>query len=108
MANNTDQATTFSKTNTRFYVPVITLSTQDNAKQLEQVRSSFKRTINWNKYQSKNQYYNVMINGQNFFDQSVRNYLITYDGIQKLQQVKGITTQLVVCWIIIISKTILR
>ena len=49
-----------------------------------------------------------MINGQNFFDQSVRNYLITYDGIQKLQQVKGIITQLVVCWIIINSKTILR
>ena len=108
MANNTDQATTFSKTNTRFYVPVITLSTQDNAKQLEQVRSSFKRTINWNKYQSKNQYYNVMINGQNFFDQSLRNNLITYDGIQKFQQVKGIITQLVVCWIIIISKTILK
>ena len=108
MANNTDQATTFSITNTRFYVPVITLSTQDNAKQLEQVRSGFKRTINWNKYQSKNQYYNVMINGQNFFDQSLRNNLITYDGIQKFQQVQGIITQLVVCWIIIISKTILK
>ena len=34
-------------------VPVVTLSTQDNAKLLQQLRSGFKRTINWNKYQSK-------------------------------------------------------
>ena len=33
-----------------FYVPVLTLSTQDNAKLLDQLKSGFKRTINWNKY----------------------------------------------------------
>ena len=27
--------------------------------------------------------YNVMIDGQNFFDQPIRNNLITYDNIQK-------------------------
>ena len=31
----------------------MTLSTQDNAKWLEQLKSSFKRTISWNKYQCK-------------------------------------------------------
>ena len=34
-------------------VPLLTLSTQDNAKLLEQWRSGFKRAINWNKCQSK-------------------------------------------------------
>ena len=35
------------------YVPVVTLSTQDNAKLLQQLKSSSKRTINWNRYQSE-------------------------------------------------------
>ena len=35
------------------YVSVVTLSTQDNAKLLEQLKSSFKRAINWNKYEPK-------------------------------------------------------
>ena len=53
MANNADQGTTFSITDTKLYFPVATLSTQDDAKLLEQLKSSFKRTMNWNKYQSK-------------------------------------------------------
>ena len=48
-----NQATTFVITETKLYVPVVTLSTQDNAKLLQQLKSGFKRTINWNKYQSK-------------------------------------------------------
>ena len=28
--------------------------------------------------------YNVMIDGQNFFDQAIRNNLITYDNIRKI------------------------
>ena len=47
------QAATFSITDTKLYVPVVTLSTQDNAKLLEQLKSGFKRTINWNKYQTE-------------------------------------------------------
>ena len=35
------------------YVPVVTLSTQDNVKLLKHLELDFKRTINWNKYQSK-------------------------------------------------------
>ena len=45
MAN---QVATFARTDTKLHVPVITLLTQDNAKLLEQLKSGFKRTINWN------------------------------------------------------------
>ena len=34
-------------------VTVVTLSTQDNAELLEQLKSGCKKTINWNKYLSK-------------------------------------------------------
>ena len=47
------EETKFAMTDTKRYVPVVTLSTQDNAKLLEQLRSGFERTIYWNKYQSK-------------------------------------------------------
>ena len=40
-------------TDTKLYVPVATLSAQDNIKLLQQLESGFKRTINWNKYLSK-------------------------------------------------------
>ena len=52
LSNNT-KATAFAVTDTKLYVPVVTLSTQDNAKLLQQLKSGFKRTINWKKYQSK-------------------------------------------------------
>ena len=118
------QATEFSISDTNSFVPVVTLSIQDHAKLLKQLKSRLKKTINWKKYQSKmlterqNQYLdylidpsfqgitrlfvlvfqneaqrishrryyfptveikncNVMINGQNFFNQPVRNNLIT-------------------------------
>ena len=45
--------TKFSITDTKLYVPIVTLPTQDNVKLLQQLRSAFKRAINWNKYQSK-------------------------------------------------------
>ena len=35
------------------YVRIVNLSTQDNAKLLEQLKPGFKRTIDWNKFQSK-------------------------------------------------------
>ena len=42
----------FTITETNLYVPVVTLSTQDNAKLLPQLKI-FKRTISWNKYLTK-------------------------------------------------------
>ena len=63
-----NQVITFSITDTKLYVPVVTVSTQDNAKLLEQFfKNGFKRTINWNKYQSKklrerqNQYLDYLV-----------------------------------------------
>ena len=153
--NVANQGGTFSITDTKPYVLVVTLSTQDIAKLLEQLKSGFKRTINWNKYQAKvstervNQYldylidpsfqgvnrlfvlplknepqrtsykryylptkeiknYNIMIDGQNFFHQPIRNYLITYDNIRKIATGQGDDYTLVACWTIIISKTIIR
>ena len=50
---NDAKATTFAITDTKRYIPVVTLSTQDNARLLQQLKSSFKRIINWSKYQSK-------------------------------------------------------
>ena len=41
---------TFTITETNLYVPVVTLSAQDNAKLLPQLKSGFKRTISQNKY----------------------------------------------------------
>ena len=48
--SNDTKATTFAKTDTKLYVPLVTLLAQDKPKLLEQLKSSFKRTINWNKY----------------------------------------------------------
>ena len=119
-------ATKFSIIDAKFYVPVVTLLTQDNAKLFEQLKPRFKSTTNWNKYQTKvsteriNQYLDFsihpsfqgedrlfvlsfeneaqrasykryylpireiknyfMIDGQNFFDQPIRNNLVTYDN----------------------------
>ena len=48
-----NQATAFAITDTKPYVPVVTLLTNDKAKPLQQLESGFKCTINWNKYQLK-------------------------------------------------------
>ena len=115
------QEPTFPITDSKHYVPVVTLSTQDNAKPLEQLKSGFKRTINWSKYEPKvtveqrNQHLDLLINSSfqgvnrlsvlsfentggrtsymkyylplvwtKFFDQPVKNNLITYDNIRKV------------------------
>ena len=51
--NNANQVPTFTITETNLYVPVVTLSTQDNSKLLPQLKSCFKRRIHWNKYLAK-------------------------------------------------------
>ena len=51
--NAPNQNATFAITDTKLYVPVVTLSTQENAKFFQQLKSGFKRVINWNKYLSK-------------------------------------------------------
>ena len=59
--------TKFKITDTKLYVPLETLSTQDNARLLQQLKSGSKRTINSNKYQSnpktyaQNKYLNHLV-----------------------------------------------
>ena len=131
-----NQAATFTITDTKLYVPVVTLSTQENTKFLQQLKSGFKRVINWNKYLSKPELlaqnpnlnhsvepsfpginrlfvlafendndrtsdeeyylptveikgYNIVINGENFFDQPIKNNKITYDNIRKIAAGQG-------------------
>ena len=58
----------FAITETKLYVPLVTLSTKDNEKLLKQLKSDFKKTISWNKYESsiktfaQNRYLNYLIN----------------------------------------------
>ena len=65
---NSTCAGRFAIADTKLYVPVVTLSTQGNAKLLQQLKLCFKRTVNWNKYQSdsktyaQNQYLNHSVN----------------------------------------------
>ena len=140
---NSNGAGTFPVTNTKLYVPVVTLSTPKNAKLLQQLKSGFKKTINWNKHLSKPELlrrnpnlnhlvepsfqginrlfvlafegdaqrivhtgyylpnveikdYNIMINGENFFDQPIKNNKATYENIRKIATGQELL-QLVVC-----------
>ena len=114
----------------------MTLSTQENTKLLQQLKSGFKRVINWNKYLSKPELleqnpnlnyliepsfqgvnrlfvlafendedrtdheksylptvetkdYNIVINGENFFDQPIKNNKVTYENIRKIATGQG-------------------
>ena len=134
--NILNQNATFAITDAKLYVPVVTLSTQENTKFLQQLKSGFKRVINWNKYLSKpellaqnpnlnhliepifqgvnrlfvlafgnddyrtsdDQYYlptveikdyNIMINGENLFDQPIKNNKVTYENIRKIATGQG-------------------
>ena len=129
-------AGTFKISDTKLYVPVVTLSTQENAKLLQQLKSGFKKVINWNKYLSKPELirrnpnlnhlvepsfqgvnrlfvlafegdtqrtshsdyyllnveikdYNIMINGENLFDQPIKNNKVTYENIRKIATGQG-------------------
>ena len=65
---NSTVAGRFAISDTKFYNAIVTLSTQDNTKLLQQLKFGFKRTINWNKYQSdpktyaQNKYLNHLVN----------------------------------------------
>ena len=52
-SNAVSNQVTFTLTDTKFYVPVVALLTQDNAELLQQLKSGFKHIIIWNKYPSK-------------------------------------------------------
>ena len=51
--SNIGGATTFRITNTKFHVPIVTLSTKVNASLTKQLNKGFKRAVYWNEYKSK-------------------------------------------------------
>ena len=67
----------FQVTDTKLYVPAVTLSKENDAKLLEQLKTGFKRTIKWSKYRSQ-----ITIQPQN----NELNYLIdpTFTNVNKL------------------------
>ena len=67
----------FQITDTKLYVPVVTLSKENDIKLLEKLKSGFKRTIKWNKYRSQ-----MTIQPQN----NNLNYLIdpTFTNVNRL------------------------
>ena len=69
--------TAFKIKDTKLYVPVVTLSKENDIKLLEQLKSGFKRTIKWNKYRSQ-----MTIQPQN----NNLNYLIdpTFTNVNRL------------------------
>ena len=50
VANNPPTLLEFQITDTKLYVPVVTLSKENNKKLLEQLKSEFKRTVKWNEH----------------------------------------------------------
>ena len=74
----------FAITETKLHFPVVTLSSQGNAKLLQQLKSSFKRTINWNKYESniktfaQNRYLNYLINPS--FQEVNRLFVLSFEN----------------------------
>ena len=75
--NVANQNPTSIITETTLHVPVVTLSTQDNAKLLPQLKSGFKRTISWNKY---------LIKPELLAQNAILNHLIqpSFPGVHKL------------------------
>ena len=68
----------------------------------------FEKVTRENIFQIKD--FNVMIDGKTFFNQPVKNNLRTYDMItfKRSQMVQEMITQLVVYWVVSISKIIIR
>ena len=75
--NNPSTESAFQITDAKLYVPVVTLSTENDKKLLEQLKSGFKRTVKWNKYRSQ-----ITIQPQN----NNLNYLIdpTFTNVNRL------------------------
>ena len=67
VSDTSNQETIFLIADTKRFVLIVTLWTNDYAILLQQLESGFQRTINWNKYQTKvtiqarNQYLNYLI-----------------------------------------------
>ena len=77
--------TTFTITDARLYVPVVTLSIEDNAKMTKLLREGFKRSVYWNKYKViPNKIYNRNNDIRELLDASYqgakRLFVLAYDN----------------------------
>ena len=77
VANNPPTGLEFQIKDTKLYVPVVTLSKENDIKLLEKLKSGFKKTIKWNKYGSQ---MTIQNNNNNL------NYLIdpTFTNVNRL------------------------
>ena len=74
---NADNELKLEKADTKIYVPIVTLSTQDNEKLLQQFKTGFQITINWSKYQSEPKIYTQNRYLNNLIDSS-------FQGVNRL------------------------
>ena len=70
--NAANQIPTFTITETNLYVPVVSLSTQENSKLLPQLKNGFRRTIIWKKYLVKPELLARNVNLNHLIDPSFR------------------------------------
>ena len=89
---------TFEITDAKPYVPIVTLSAEDNAKLSKLFSEGFKRSIYWNKYKvitniffprAQIENYNIEIEGKNFYDQWINNSIKQYDEVRKVSTGQG-------------------
>ena len=78
---------TFKITDTKLYVPVVTLSKENDIKLLEQLKTGFKRTIKWNKYRSQMTTQNNSNNLNNLIDPTFTNvnrlFVLSFERIEE-------------------------
>ena len=69
--------TTFKITNTKLYVPIVTLSSKDNVKLVKLLEEGFKRSVYWNEYQ---------IESRNFDNNNLKRFPLdaSFQGVRKL------------------------
>ena len=81
---DSSESATFKIKDTKFYVPVVTLSAENENKLLEQLKTRFKRTIIWNTYrsemsnQTKNSNFNYLIDPT--FTNVNRLFVLTFEN----------------------------
>ena len=75
---------TFAITETKLYLPIVTLSTKGNEKLLQQLKSGFEKIISWNKYESstktfaQNRYLNYLVNPS--FERVNRLFVLSFEN----------------------------
>ena len=76
-------AATFKITDTKLYVPIATLKTEDNTKLSKLLSDGFKRSIYWNKYKAID---NILVQTTNDNDEKYIRELLdsSYQGVKRL------------------------